>query len=417
MQIVCKFYMTSVLTYIYFDFRRIKKGGTYPLKLRVTYKRKQRYYHTGISLTPEQFKHVTEDLKPREEYKKIRLEIASIETKAKNIIEKLQLFSFELFEKKFLVINGDESSVLEWYDKAINQFKDEGRIGTKTAYGCSKKSLEKFFGTSKVTFYDITPEILNKYEQWMLKEGNSINTVSIYLRTLRAIFNKAMTGDSIPKEIYPFGKHKYQVPAKSNVKKALNKNQIEKIFNYKPVLGSQKHWARDMWLFSYLCNGANINDIARLKYKDMEDDKIVFFRGKTIRTSRQNLKPIVVYLHPQAKSIIQTWGNVLQKPEIYIFPILKEGLTPLESKQNIHQAIKMINKYFNLILKEIGITTRVTTIAARHTFSTIMMQNGASTEFIKDSVGHANVKTTENYLASFDEDIKREFTGKLLNFG
>jgi integrase/recombinase XerD len=46
-----------------------------------------------------------------------------------------------------------------------------------------------------------------------------------------------------------------------------------------------------------------------------------------------------------------------------------------------------------------------------------MMQNGASTGFIRDSVGHANVKTTENYLAGFDEDIRREFTGILLNFG
>jgi len=405
-----------IQTSIYFDSRRIKKDGTYPIKLRVTYNRRQRYYNTGISMTEEKFKHVTEDIKPREEYKKIKLEFASIENKAQDVIDKLPYFSFDAFERKFLVAEGDKTNVLDWLKKTINQLHEEGRIGTKKSYECTKKSLEKFFKSSRITFFDVTVNSLNDYEKWMLKSGKSITTVGIYLRNLRAVFNAAIMDGTIPKEVYPFGKHRYTIPAKSNVKKALNRNQVQLIFNYQPVSGSQEHWARDMWLFSYLCNGANMNDVALLKYKDMEDDKIVFFRGKTIRTSRQNLKPIVVYLNPVAKKIIKTWGNKSPKPDQYIFPILQGNQTPEQVKQNIHQTIKMINKYFNRVLKEIGITTRVTTIAARHTFSTIMMQNGASTEFIKDSVGHANVKTTENYLSSFDEDVKREFAGRLLNF-
>jgi integrase/recombinase XerD len=212
------------------------------------------------------------------------------------------------------------------------------------------------------------------YEKWMLKSGNSITTVGIYLRNLRAVFNAGIMDGTIPKEVYPFGKHRYTIPAKSNVKKALNRSLVQLIFNYQLIIGSQQHWARDMWLFSYLCNGANMNNIALLRYKDMENDKIIFFRGKTIRTSRQNLKPIVVYLNPVAKKILKTWGNRPPKPENYIFPILQNGCTPEQVKVAVLQTIKQINKYFNRVLKEIGITNRVTTIAARHTFSTIIYQ-------------------------------------------
>jgi integrase/recombinase XerD len=406
-----------VQTSIYFDSRRIKNDGTYPIKLRVTYNRRQRYYNTGISMTEEKYKHVTEDIKPREEYKKIKLEFAAIENKAQDVIDKLPYFSFDAFERKFLVAEGDKTNILDWFETTINQLQQQGRIGTKKSYECTKKSLEKFFKSSMITFFDVTVNSLNDYEKGVLKSGNSITTVGIYLRNLRAVFNAAIMDDTIPKEVYPFGKHRYTIPAKTNVKKALNRNQVQLIFNYQPIIGSQEHWARDMWLFSYLCSGANMNDIALLKYKDMEDDKIIFFRGKTIRTSRQNLKPIVVYLNPHAKRIIKTWGNRPPKPENFIFPILQNGCTPEQVKVAVLQTIKQINKYFNRVLKEIGITTRVTTIAARHTFSTIMMQNGASTEFIKDSVGHANVKTTENYLSSFDEEVKREFAGRLLEFG
>jgi integrase/recombinase XerD len=416
MQIVCKYLKAMILTSIYFDSRRIKNDGTYPVKLRITFNRRQRYYNTGISMTEEKFKHVTEDIKPREEYKKIKLELAAIENKAKAVIDKLPFFSFDAFERQFLLADGDKTNIFDWFEKTILQLQSEDRVGTKKSYECAKNSLEKYFGSPRMTFFDVTVNSLKDYEQWMLKSENSITTVGIYLRNLRAIFNAAIMDGTIPKEVYPFGKHRYTIPAKSNVKKALNRIHVQQISNYKPVPGSQEHWARDMWLFSYLCNGANMNDIALLKYKDMEDDKIVFLRGKTIRTSRQNLKPIVVYLIPYAKRIIKTWGNKPPRPEHYIFPILQDGYTPEQFKAAVLQAIKQINKYFNRVLKEIGITTRVTTIAARHTFSTIMMQNGASDQFIKDSVGHANIKTTENYLSSFDEDIKREFAGKLLEF-
>ncbi len=63
-----------------------------------------------------------------------------------------------------------------------------------------------------------------------------------------------------------------------------------------------------------------------------------------------------------------------------------------------------------------GIEKKVTTYVARHSFSTILKKSGASTEFIQEALGHTDVKTTQNYLDSFDKEIKKEFAGKLSVF-
>ncbi len=65
----------------------------------------------------------------------------------------------------------------------------------------------------------------------MLQDGNSLTTVGIYIRPLRALFNQAIRDGIIAPESYPFGKGRYQIPAGRNVKKALSLNDIEKILN------------------------------------------------------------------------------------------------------------------------------------------------------------------------------------------
>jgi hypothetical protein len=45
-----------------------------------------------------------------------------------------------------------------------------------------------------------------------------------------------------------------------------------------------------------------------------------------------------------------------------------------------------------------------------------MKRSGASTEFIREALGYINIKTTENYLDSFEKEVKKEFSGRLVAF-
>lgn len=78
--------------------------------------------------------------------------------------------------------------------------------------------------------------------------------------------------------------------------------------------------------------------------------------------------------------------------------------------------IQSINDWMKKIRMKLGIEKSVTTYVAPHTFSTVMKRSGASTEFIQEALGHTNIKTTENYLDSFEKELKKEFAIRLVSF-
>ena len=66
----------------------------------------------------------------------------------------------------------------------------------------------------------------------------------------------------------------------------------------------------------------NFKDVAYLKQRDLKSDCFTFVREKTKRTTATE-KRITVYLHPEAKKIIEEWGNQPTEPNDYVFPLFK----------------------------------------------------------------------------------------------
>lgn len=403
----------NATTAIILDTRRPKQDGTFPVKIRVTFHRKQKYYAVGLSLTEEDFKKV-QGSKPRGEYKEKKIILNALEQRAIEIIKKLPSFSFEAFEKRFLEQKQTGKDVFSYYERYIEILKNEGRVGTAGNYQSSLNSL-KSFHPKKLSFEKANSDFLMAYERWMQAKGNSSTTVGIYIRPLRTLFNQAIEEGIISKQDYPFGKRKFQIPAGRNIKKSLTLDDIQTIFNYEPKTEPEAR-SRDLWLFSYLCNGINVKDIARLKYQNIEADKVTFIRAKTERTAKKNMKPVVAILTPEAKEIIHRWGSTPENPETFIFGILSDGITPERELRLVQQATKNINKYIKKIAAAVGIEKEVTTYTARHSFSTILKRSGAPMEFISESLGHQDLKTTEHYLDSFEDDIKKQYAGFLTNF-
>jgi len=251
----------------------------------------------------------------------------------------------------------------------------------------------------------------------MLAKGKSLTTVGVYLRNLRTLFNQAISNNIVKESKYPFGKTKYQIPSGVNVKKALEKNDIIKIFKYEAEDMSYEALAKDIWIFSYLCSGINICDILRLKDENLDETRIIFIRKKTSGSSRRNhLKPVLVRRNPAINAIIKKWRTLPSNSGPHIFPILN-GVEDQEKEYLIiKQFTKLVNKHMNKIAKEVGIDKKVTTYTARHSFATILKRAGAPIEYISESLGHSNLKVTENYLDSFDDDTIDKYSKELTNF-
>jgi integrase len=214
---------------------------------------------------------------------------------------------------------------------------------------------------------------------------------------------------------YPFGKRRYQIPSGRNIKKALHQDELYAVYNYQSDCPSERK-AKDLWLFCYFGNGMNPKDLVYLKYKNMQDGYLVFLRAKTERTTRLDPKLITIYITEDMYRIIETWGKKGREPDNYIFPIMQPNLNPLDQYELVTAFTQFINDNMMKIASRLEIEKKLTTIVSRHTFSTQLKRCGASTEYIQEALGHTDKKTTENYMDSFEREVKKEFAMKLLEF-
>ena len=395
------------------DKRRPKKEGQYPVKVRVTFERQQKYYPVGVDLSQEDFDKISNH-SVRKDLRSARQKILLMEAKVSKAIESIKQFSFADLKVALEGNSFKKSSSIEVYDlfdEVISKLNREGRISTASAYKDARNSLAGY--KSKLNFKQITIQFLKDYEAQLKSEGKSISTIGIYLRHLRAIYNKAIEAAIIDQKYYPFGKNRYQIKAPRNIKKALTIEQINKIINYEVEEGTTQHFVRDIWLFSYLCNGMNIKDIINLKFKNLFGDTIQYDRSKTSNTI-QNPKPIVITLLPKTKKIIERWAVEKKNEDDYIFPILRKDISELQKQKDKDQFVKTVNKYMKRIGEDIGYDKPLTTYAARHSFATVLKRSGAPTEFISESLGHKSLQTTEAYLDSFEDDTRKKFMENLI---
>lgn len=415
----------AAITKIIQDVRRPLKDGTYPIKIRITFQRKQVYYRTPYSLSNIDFSEVmgkesthgenkgSRIKKTKKEIKEISLELHEYENKAGNIIKELQVFTWTIFEKKFLTNTIANNTIKTSFEQYAKKLRENEQLGTADTYEAAMKSIDKFEPNLK--FSDVTIDFLKKYEKWMLANGKSVTTIGFYLRNLRSIFNTAIEDGLITKELYPFGKRKFEIPTGKNIKKALSLSEIGLIYHYKDKGGSHYEKSKDYWIFSYLCNGINMKDVCLLKYGDIKGSVIIFERAKTIRTKR-NAEPIRIALTKEIKYIIEKHGNKDKLPGNYIFPILTKGLTVKRQRQLILQYIHVVNDHMKEVALQLGIHDNVTTYTARHSFATILQRSGVSTSFISEALGHSNIQTTQNYLAGFEDAAKLETVKVLTAF-
>jgi len=415
MQIVCtniinmeKFSLAGITTSVIFDTRRTKDDLTFPVKYRVTFDRKQVYYLSGISLTEDEWNkldktRIRELIGVRE---LIQIGFDKVKT---HITEMVRGEGFSWQGLNTRLKQGKQNSLIPEFLSKIDNLEAEGRPGTASSYRCAVNSIQKFTKLN-LKFGDVTPEWLMKYERHMVAEGRAMATVGIYMRSIRAIINENKA--FITPSQYPFGRGKYEIKKGSGRKMALTLAQINEILKLDlPTPEAKKY--RDLWYFSFLCNGININDLLRLKYSNIENGEILFLRGKTIRTNKE-LKEIRATLLPEMEAIIKKWGNPDRKPENHIFPFLTNEMTPIQIRVRVQDVTRRIN----LRMKKIGLALNygsISTYNARHSYATILKHHNVNIAFISESLGHSDLKTTENYLASFDNVERAKVASILTN--
>lgn len=385
-----------------------KKNGSYPVRIRVTYRRKRQYYPTGKDLTPEQWEAMPTTR--NRELRATRESIANSFDIVRQNVEELAYvsgFSFDALDSRLKA--GYNDTVNTAFRAKIDDLRVNSRPGNMLVYDNVLKGIERFRGT-KIPFDAVTVDWLRKYEKFLIDEGKTTTTIGIHMRHIRAILNDARRAGIIKDSQYPFGKGRFEIQAGEGRKMALTLEQIGRIARYEDgSLATAKY--RDYWLFLYLCNGINMADFVKLRYRDIVNGEICFIRQKTEHTTKTR-KEIRAVISEPMQAIIDRWGNRDRQPDSFIFPVLSGTETALEQKHKTQYLTRAINRRMATIGKALGVE-HISTYTARHSFATVLKRSGANIAYISESLGHQDLKTTENYLASFERE-EREKNAELL---
>lgn len=281
------------------------------------------------------------------------------------------------------VTNGNHSFVA-YVLREIDNARNRGSFSTAANYNTAIKSLLKYLGCKDIKVKDISQEMLENYQKWLLRRNVSLNTISCYMRSLRSVYNRVTenSGDVFVKAF---------TGNTPTVKRSLSITDIQRLMMMKLPYRSRIMLTRDLFIFSFYCQGMPFIDLAFLKKSQIEDGNIIYHRRKTGQI-------IHIKIEPCMESIIKKYED---KDPVYVFPILKST-----DKNSPYVQYQKQLCYYNLSLKRLGrktgLSRPLTSYVARHTWASIAFQTNVELQTISRAMGHTNPMTTLIYIKELD---------------
>lgn len=251
----------------------------------------------------------------------------------------------------------------------------------KTALRVFKQYLRQ-----DINMDNIDQELLKGFERWLREKNLCMNTISCYMRSLRSLINKI--GEE--KNARAF-EGIYTGRAKTN-KRGITEADIITIKQVNVRSNSFQSLTRDIFLFSYYALGMPFVDIAFLRRSQIIDNMIVYYRHKTGQRINVPLEPCII-------EIINRYQNDSE----YVFPLLKSE----EPEKAYKEYLQMLNRYnrsLKSLAKKTGISLRLTSYTARHTWASVAYSSNVDLPIIAKALGHTNPQTTLTYIREINDD-------------
>ncbi len=282
----------------------------------------------------------------------------------------------------------DGQSLFRFMQGVIGQLKRLGKVRTSETYSATLASFMKFRDGEDLLLCEMDGETTMLYEAWLKANGNCPNTVSFYMRILRAVYNRAVEKE-LTEQKYPF-KHVYTGIGKT-VKRAVPLKSIRRIKELDLTLKPHLDYARDMFLFSFYTRGMSFIDMAYLKKSDLKDGIIIYRRRKTGQQ-------LTIKWEKCMEEIITKYGK--NPCTHYLLPIITNPLA--DERTQYLNALCRINVALKEVARLAGLHIPLSMHCARHCWASIARSKNIPLSVISEGMGHDSEETTRIYLASLD---------------
>ena len=282
----------------------------------------------------------------------------------------------------------------------IGQKREEGHLSLAIKYQSSLNSLNRFLECRLLTFDDIDASQMLSYESYLKKQGLCSNTTSFYMRNLRAIYNQAVKQGLTPQN-HPFSTV-YTGIAKT-VKRAVNAKEFQQIKSVTLPPNSFAALSRDIFLFSFYTCGMSLIDIANLKKTDLQGEYLIYCRQKTGQQIRIHWEPCM-----------QELVNKYHKDDSpYLFSLI--ACPGIDEERQYQNRIHLINHHLKKLGEELGLSSKLTSYVARHSWASIAKSQNVPVAAISEAMGHTSERTTRIYLKWFDNTLVDNANQKVLS--
>ena len=299
--------------------------------------------------------------------------------------------------------------VLTFIKQVANRLQVEGNFGTAHVYRSSLNAIIAYRGKSDFVFSEVTSEWLKGFEVHLRNRGCSWNTVSTYMRTFRAVYNRAVNLRKAPYVPYLF--RFVYTGTRADHKRALADDDMKKIFvnlSRKPGVSLPVRQAQELFILMFLLRGMPFVDLAYLRKSDLRDDVITYRRRKTGH-------PLSVTLTPEAMILIKKYMN-RDSSSPYLFSFLKSREGTKEAYREYQLALRSFNQRLMLLGELLGLGDKLSSYTARHTWATTAYYCEIHPGIISEAMGHSSITVTETYLKPFQDKKIDEANKQVLDF-
>lgn len=263
-----------------------------------------------------------------------------------------------------------EDTLLAIYQKHNDLYLQNvvcGKVDNTSYYKYCQNRLKlqeylQTLGKKDIKLRDITPLFIEGFQNFLLMKLK-VNTTNKQMKMLKKILAFAVKERYL--EVNPFTMVLREEKLDYDV---LTKDEIVNLYGLQ-FIDSRIEAIRDMFVFQCY-TGLAYSDMANLSREDIQDDVIIKRRKKT------DIQ-FVIPLLSIAKEILEKYN--------YELPIISN---------------QKYNQYLKVLADAVGMKKKLHSHLARHTFATLLLNNGVDMKTISRTLGHSSMKITEKIYAS-----------------
>jgi site-specific recombinase XerD len=283
---------------------------------------------------------------------------------------------YDCAQLREILLNRGRRAESSTFQDVAQAYIDELHKSKRSGYAKSLELTCKYFtGFARGDLFlaDITPATIEGLDRYMATHSRmNGTTISLMMRNVRTIINRAKKTGLVHYEVEPFASYKFKAAPVRQLD--LPVEVVRKIRDYE-TKSKRLRMARDLFMLSFYLGGINLIDLLAIDFRG-DPKSVEYVRAKT-RNTNQGGDKVVIPVHEDARAIIKAWMNP------------RTGKLDFGCKFTYKNFSRYLTRCIDKLKEALEIKERMLFYSARKSFAQFAADLGMSDHVIDACLGHS----------------------------